>query len=294
MAMYVVAGATGRVGSIVAGELLEHGARVRVIVRDPQRAIAWERRGAEVALGSLTDGEFLSGVLRGADGFFALLPEDPNAADFHGDRRRMVDAMVARVHDSGVSHVVLLSAVAAALADGNGPCKDLHYFENALRATPTRMTTLRPCWFQENVAMVIQPAVGAGVYPNFLPSADAVLPTIATRDVGRCAASVLLATPGESEIIDLVGPSYSVRQLADALGKAIGKTLQIVPVPSAGHVPALLQAGLSQSFAEAVAELYNCFAHRRITPQGNRIIAGTTTVEEVLVQLLAPPLAASS
>jgi hypothetical protein len=95
-----------------------------------------------------------------------------------------------------------------------------------------------------------------------------------------------LNPPQSSEVVDLFGPSYSVRQMADALGAALGRTLQIVNIPAAGHVAALTQAGLSRSFAESVAELYACFAAGRISPQGDRSIAGTTRLEEVLPGLL--------
>jgi uncharacterized protein YbjT (DUF2867 family) len=274
------------VGSVVANELLGHGDGVTVIVRGPQAAGAWERRGAQAVVGSLGDQAILTRVLRGAAGFFAILPEDASADDFHGVRRGIASAMAAAVGVSGVPHVVLLSAVAAVLPDGNGPAKDLHYLENALRATGTSVTALRAAWFQENIAMVIQPAMHAGIYPNMMPSADITFPTIATRDVGRIAAGLLRNPPQSSEVVDLFGPSYSVSQQADALGAALGKTLQIVDIPAAGHIAALTQAGLSRSFAESVAELYACFAAQRITPQGDRSLAATTTLEEVLPGLL--------
>src|SRR4051812_40142466 len=89
MATFVVAGVTGRVGSAVAAELAARGQHVRGISRGAD--------GGGVAQGSLDDADFLTRTLAGADGFFALLPEDPFAADFHGDRRAMADAMATAV-----------------------------------------------------------------------------------------------------------------------------------------------------------------------------------------------------
>ena len=83
------------------------------------------------------------------------------------------------------------SAIAAALPDGNGPAKDLHYRENRLRACGTTLTALRACYLQDNVASALTPATQAGIFPNFLPSADFVSPMIATQDVGRFAAAAL-------------------------------------------------------------------------------------------------------
>ena len=93
MANYVVAGATGRVGSVVARELLSRRASVRVIVRSDQAATAWTKRGASVAMGSLHDEAFLATLFRGAQAAFVLLPENVDPTNFHGARRRMADAI---------------------------------------------------------------------------------------------------------------------------------------------------------------------------------------------------------
>ena len=166
MSTYVVAGVTGRVGSVVASELLAKDEKVRLIVRSAERGRVWTARSAELAVGSLEDRAFLTGALRGASGCFALLPEDPVAAEFHATRRRIADSIAAAVKQSGVPHVVMMSAISAHLPDRNGPGKDLHYLEQALRATATTLTAARACYFQENIAAVIAPAKQEGIYPG--------------------------------------------------------------------------------------------------------------------------------
>jgi uncharacterized protein YbjT (DUF2867 family) len=286
MAKYAVAGVTGRVGSIVASELLKHGDCVTVIVRDEARGPDWTRRGAQVACGSLDDGFFVSHVLRDSAGFFALLPENVAPDDFHGARRRMADAIAGAVYDSGVPHVVILSAIGAVLPDGNGPAKDLHYCEHRLRACGATLTALRACYFQDNVASALKPARHAGIYPNFLPSAEVAFPMVATRDVGWFAAAALTSPPPKSEVIDLFGPTYSVRQVAEYLGAALGKSLEIVNIPAEGHVTALMQAGLPRQIAEAVAEMFDAFSAGRLIPQGDRSLHGRTTIDLVIAECL--------
>jgi len=287
MSLYVVAGVTGRVGSVVANQLLAQGAKVRGIVRDRKRGAAWSARGAELAMGSLEDATFLTHSLEGASGFFTLLPEDLSASDFHGHRRRMADAIAAAVKQSRVPHVVMHSALGAVLPDRNGPAKALHQLENALRATGVKLTANRASYLQENIASVIPPARQGGVYPNLMPSADAPFPTIATVDVGRFAARALATPPRASEVVDLLGPAYSIRQLAEKLGAALGKTLQIVDIPPAGQIAALTGAGLPRVFAEAVAELFASIAAGLIAPSGDRTLVGTTTIDEILPGLLS-------
>jgi uncharacterized protein YbjT (DUF2867 family) len=283
MAKYVVAGATGRVGSVVARELLNRNEAVTVIVRDEARGREWTRRGADVAVGSLDDRAFVARVVRGAAGFFTLLPENVPADDFHGARRRMADALAGGSRDGGVPHVAMLSAIAAVLPDGNGPAKDLHYCERRLAET-TPVTLLRACYFQDNVAGAIQPAREAGLYPNFLASADAPIPMIAARDVGRFAAEALLAPPRGREIVDLFGPEYSIRQVARALGEALGKELQIVDVPPARHSDTLVDAGVPRPIADAIAEMFGAFNAGLIRPRGDRALVGSTPIVDIITR----------
>src|SRR5262249_25624206 len=141
--MYVIAGASGHVGSVAANQLLQQGKKVKVIVRDAQKGALWSQRGAEVAVGELQDTAFLTGGLKGATGFFTLLPPKYGAPDFFVFQKQSSDAIAGAVKASGVPHVVLLSSLGADLPAGTGPIKGLHYLENALRATGTRVTAIR-------------------------------------------------------------------------------------------------------------------------------------------------------
>ncbi|MFO0760038.1 MAG: NmrA family NAD(P)-binding protein [Byssovorax sp.] len=284
--MFVVAGVTGHVGSVVAEQLLAKGQKVKVIVRDAQKGAAWAQKGAEIAVGELGDAAFLTGALKNATGFFVLLPPNYAAADFYAVQLETTASIAAAVKASGVPHVVMLSSVGADLSAGNGPIKGLFHLENALRATGTQLTAIRAGMFQENVGMSVGPAKAMGMYFNFLPSADFPSPMIATRDIGALAAESLLSPSGKSEIVDLHGPAYSQRQIAEKLGAAIGKTLQIVDVPQAGWINAFMQGGMSEQLAGIFAEMYGGFLSGAITPKGDRMVQGKTTLDEVLKALV--------
>jgi uncharacterized protein YbjT (DUF2867 family) len=281
-AMFVIAAASGRTGKVVAEALLSRKRQLRLVTREAERVEPLGSRGAEVVVAARDDAQALGTALDGAAGFYTLLPDDPSLPDFHGDRRRMVDATAAAIAARRVPHVVFLSAAAAVLPDGNGPAKDLHYAEQALRDAAPKLTIVRASYFQDNVLATAAVARSEGIYPSFLPSADFAFPTVATRDVGRLVARLLVEPPAKSEVIDLVGPSYSTRDMADKLGRALGKPLRIVDIPAAAHVDALSRAGLPRPFAEAVAEMFACFASGRISPQGDRVEKATTTLDDVL------------
>lgn len=285
--MYVIAGVTGRVGSAAAQVLLDQGERVRVLVRDEARGAAWRARGAEVAVATLQDRAALARALAGARGLFTLLPEEPAVPDVRGHRRRMADAIAAAVTGAGVPHVVLLSATGAYLSEGAGPINELHYAEQVLRDSGTRLTALRAGYFQDNALAALAPARHDGIYPSLFPSADVAFPMVAARDVGRFAARCLVEPPARGEVVDALGPVSSVRDLAGALGRALGKELRIVDIPAAAHVDALTRAGIPAPFAEALAEMFSCFAAGRIAPRGDRAVFGTTTVDETLAHRMA-------
>lgn len=280
--MFVVAGVTGHVGSVVAKTLLAQKHKVKVIVRDADKGKEWSQAGAEVAIGSLEDQAFLTSALKGASGFFALLPPNYQALDFFATQKKTADAIAGAVKESRVPHVVMLSSIGAELAEGTGPIKGLHYLEEKLRATGVKLSAIRAASFQENFHSVLGPARQAGIFPNFAPSADHPIPMIATKDIGALAAQSLSSPPAKSEIVDLQGPAYSYRQVAEKLGRALGKTLKVVDIPAAGHVSALVQAGFSKNLAQEFAEMYAGLASGKIAPRGDRLVQGKTGIDEVI------------
>jgi uncharacterized protein YbjT (DUF2867 family) len=283
---FVVAGVTGRVGSVVARELLSRGHRVRAVLRreaDPGRLPPpIQRRRA-----SLDDPGALARALEGADGLFTLLPENVAPDDFHGHRRRMAEAIAGAVHEAGVPRVVMLSSLAAGVAAGNGPVRGLHHMENVLRATRATVIAVRSTYFQDNVVTLAPLARATGSYPSFLPSLDAPLPTAATRDVGRFAAACLEEQGARGEAVDILGPAYSNRQMAQALGAVLGRSVRVVEIPPERHVEALVEGGLPRAVAEVYAEMFAGMAAGIMSPRGDRRVEVTTTLEQTLQESVA-------
>jgi uncharacterized protein YbjT (DUF2867 family) len=89
----LVLGATGRQGSAVTAALLDRGARVRALVRDPASARA--RRlgayGVEIVAGALDDRASLAAAMRGARAVFALIT--PFEAGVDAGRGYQVDIL---------------------------------------------------------------------------------------------------------------------------------------------------------------------------------------------------------
>src|SRR4051812_2474905 len=283
--MIVVAGVTGRVGSVVARSLLSRKQKIKAVVRDAAKGREWSQAGAEIAVGSLDDAQFLGQALRGAQAFFTLLPPNYGAPDFIESQYRTADAIAQGVKESRVPHVVLLSSVGADLPSGTGPIKALHRLEEKLRATSAKVCAVRASYFQENVESALGPAKQSGIFPVF-GNPDHPFPMVATRDIGAAAAEQLLHEPARGEVVDVVGPSFSYRQGAASLGAALQKSLQIIEIPASEHVATLIKAGLNPAVAREMAEMYAAFNAGKAGPKGDRMVEGKTGIDETIRALV--------
>jgi uncharacterized protein YbjT (DUF2867 family) len=287
--MFVIAGVTGHVGSVAAQTLLAQGQKIKVLVRDAKKAEAWSKQGAEVAIGQLDDATFLTGALKGATGFFALLPPDFTPPDMFARQVQKADAITAAVKASHVPHVVILSSLGADHDRGNGPFRGANYLEKKLRETSTQLTTIRAGMFQENIANSVGSAKAQGLFFNMGPSQDYPMPLIATKDIGALVAKSLMAPAAKNEVIDLHGPAYSVKDQATKLGAALGKELKIIDVPASEHHKAYVQAGMPEHAAASFTEMQAFFASGTAKPVGDRMVQGATTLDEVIKAVLAAP-----
>lgn len=283
--MYAITGVTGHVGGATARELLAAGRPVRAVVRDAAQGEPWAAEGvegAEVAVADLGDRAALAEAFRGCDGAFVLLPtalSEPEPDTYH---RRLADSIAGAVGDSGVPHVVMLSSIGAELPDGTGPIRWLHHLENQLRATDVLLTSIRSWHFQEKVETVLGAALEAGVYPVFGDSADIPTTMIATRNIGTAVAESLLSPPPASEIIELDGPQYTERQVADKLAAVLGKALQVVTIPRDGWVDAMVDAGVPPPLAAELIGLYDAEQRGILQPNGERQYTCSTTIDDTL------------
>lgn len=273
--MFVIAGASGHTGSVVASTLLAQGKKVRVIVRDEKKGAPWRQKGAEVAVASLDDAAALGRALAGADGVYALIPPDFAAEDPLAAQARIVDGWTHAIAAARPRHVVLLSSVGAELPGGTGPIVTVHRAEERLRATGVKLTALRAAYFMENWGGVAAPARASGVLPSMIAPGRAAS-MVATADIGGVAAEALLEGERAPELIELAGPrDYTPEEVAAAFGAALGKRVQVVPVPEEGIEPALAQAGFKPKLAALFREMNAGFNRGSIhwsgTPRRGRV-----------------------
>lgn len=266
--LYVVMGASGNVGGVVATRLLEAGKKVRVVARNAERLKAFAGRGAEVMTGSLEDAEFVSRALSGATAAYTLIPPNPGAQGFRAYQNRVAAALVKGAQTAQVSHVLTLSSVGAHLPRGNGPVAGLYDMERAFgELHGAHVIHLRPTYFMENLLG----NVGAIKQMGFIGGAllpDLAIPMIATRDIGEVAAQHLLARDWSGHWVrELLGPrDLTMNEVTKVLGAAIDKPdLKYMQFPYEDAEKAMIGMGLPAEMAGLYIEMTRGFNDGLIT-----------------------------
>lgn len=278
---YVVAGVTGNTGTVVANSLLAHGEPVRVVVRDANKGDAWRSRGAEVAVADLGDARALTAALRGARGAYLLVPP-AHVPDFRAYQKQVAEALTSAVRGSEVPHVVLLSSIAAQHPSGTGPITGLHIAERLLGDVPrTVVSSVRAGYFMENLTSSFS-ALEQGVLPSFLPATLAI-PMVATADIGRTAATLLLEPPSASQIVELAAPPVTFNDVADALTRILGTTIRVQEAPLDAVVPTLVGFGMTEDLALIFREFFAALTSGHVRFEGtHRSVTAPTRIEAFL------------
>ena len=256
--MYVVLGASGNTGHVVATNLLAGGQKVRVVGRNAAHLQSLAAKGAEAFVADVADAVALAKAFDQADSAYVMIPPNPTSTDPLGYSNRVGDAIAAAVQNAGTKNVVALSSVGADKDSGTGPVLGLHNLEQKLnQIIGANVLHLRATYFMENTlpqAGAI-PKMGSAVGPL---RPDLKLPMIAARDIGNVAAEALLhPTVRGKQTRELLGPrDLTYNEVATIIGRAIGKPdLKYVQAPDDQFRSVLVQMGMSDQFARLLLEM---------------------------------------
>ncbi len=256
--MYVIIGATGNTGSVVANKLLAQGKKVRVVGRNAGHLAQFTAKGAEPLVGNVTDKNTVTKAFTGAQAAYVMLPPDPSVQDFVAHADQITETLASAIEKSGVKHVVSLSSVGADKPKNTGPIVGLHRLEDRLnRISGLNALHLRAAYFMENTLGQADAIAQMGSVAGSI-SPELKFPIIATRDIGVFAADVLsrLNFAGH-QVQELLGPrDLSYGEITAIIGKAIGKSdLKYAKLTSEQFRGVLVQMGMSQNFADLLSEM---------------------------------------
>jgi uncharacterized protein YbjT (DUF2867 family) len=288
--MYAITGATGHIGSRIAGLLLEKGKPVRVIGRNFERLSGLVGKGAEACVGTLEDAKFLSEAFAGAEAVFAMIPPNMQTDDFPAFQKRVSESIVEAVRAAKITHVVNLSSLGAELPRGTGPIAGLYDHEKRMaRVKGPSIVNLRAAFFMENLLPNLDMIRNQGINGSPLKP-DMRIPMIATRDIVDAAVKYLpIRGMPAITVRELLGQrNLSMNEATQILGKAIGKPdLKYVQFPYESAREAMIKMGLSASITDLFIEMYRAINDGRLmrnlvrTPENTTATSFETFVREV-------------
>jgi uncharacterized protein YbjT (DUF2867 family) len=277
--MYVITGATGNTGSVIAAKLLARGEKVRVIGRDAGRLGGFVQKSAEAFVADVTDAAALTKAFTGAKAVYAMIPPNPASTDVSGYQERVSDALLAAIANAGVGHAVVLSSVGADKAEKTGPVVGLHNLEQKLNGVAgLNALYVRAGYFMQNTLAQISVIKSFGLLGGPL-RVDLPVAMIAARDIGDWAAEELLRLSFSGKLArELLGQrDLTYQEVASVIGKAIGRPkLTYSQFPLQLIKPALLQSGMSSNMADLILEMSEALNSGYMAPLEPRSAQNTT------------------
>jgi uncharacterized protein YbjT (DUF2867 family) len=288
-ATYVILGATGNTGSLIADSLLSKGKKVRVVGRDAGRLQRFVRKGAEAFTADVSDAVALTKAFSGARAAYLMLPP----LNSREEQERESDAIAKAVTESGLRYAVNLSSYGAHVPKGTGPVTGLHSSEQKLNAiNGLNVLHLRAAYFMENNLAAISMIQGMGIFGHaLLPHLK--LPMIATRDVGPYAAPRLLDLDfSGKQTRELLGErDLSMTEATAVIARGIGKPdLRYEQFPYDQVQQVLEQMGMPPNKAAVYIEMFEAINAGVLAAQEPRSRENTTTTsfEKFVQDVFAP------
>ncbi|MDZ7863109.1 SDR family oxidoreductase [Acidovorax sp.] len=272
----LITGATGNVGRQVVHQLVNRGAELRALVRDP--ATAKLPVGVQTVQGDLLDVDALRRAFDGVTTLFllnAVVPDEFTQA--------LLALNLAR--EAGIERVVYLSVIHSDRYLNVPHFAGKFGVERMLEQMGFGATILRPAYFLDNDHSIKDVVRNYGVYP--MPIGSKGLAMVDVRDIAEVAAIELLRRERASEPlplarINLVGPDTLTGEAVAALwSAALGR-----PVAYGGDDTAGFETNLRNAMPQWMAYDMRLMAERFLT---DGMVPEAGDVQR-LVQLLGRPL----
>ncbi|HEY2308553.1 MAG TPA: SDR family oxidoreductase [Streptosporangiaceae bacterium] len=249
--MILLAGGTGRLGTVLATRLIGHGLAVRVLTRDPARAGHLAALGVEVAAGDVRDRASLAPALDGAGvvvsavhGFTGPGGVSPATVDYQGNIN-LIDAARA----TG-AQLVLMSVAGAAADSPMELFRMKHAAEEHLRASGARWTIVRATAFFELWIDILGSTAARSGRPVVFGRGDNPINFVSVTDVAALVEHAVTDPAARGRLLEIGGPeNLTFNQLATAIQAAAGRT------SASRHVPPLVLRLMAQTAGRLKPEL---------------------------------------
>jgi NAD(P)H dehydrogenase (quinone) len=235
----IVTGATGKTGSVVVAELLKAGYPVRALVhREDGRSARIESRGAEIAVADLNDTERVADALKDVQRAYFCPPYDPY----------MIQGAVAfsiAAKEAGIEQIVGLSQWLASPSHPSLVTQQSWLVDRLFSMTPgVAHTVVNPGFFADNYLGTIGLAAHLGIFPWVYGNSRNAPPS--NEDIARVAVAALMDPARHAgKSYRPTGPELlGAEDMARAIGRAVGRSVRVVPTPTWLFMKAVKRAGL--------------------------------------------------
>lgn len=259
--MFVITGASGNTGKIAAIELLKIGHKVKALGRNAENLQNLKDLGAEIAVGSLSDVNFLTNEFKGATAVYAMIPPNFVTNNFRQYQNEVGNAINSALINANVNNVVVLSSIGAHLTDNAGVVQGLYDFEQLLNKNEKlNAVYLRAGYFLENLFGQMQTIKNMGIMGSPM-NGEIKVPMVFTGDIGKVTAEELLnllsGKINGKKIRYVAGQrDISNNEVASIIGKTIGiENLPYIQFPYEDAKAAMLAGGLTESLSNGYLEL---------------------------------------
>ncbi|MFI5959150.1 NAD(P)H-binding protein [Cryptosporangium sp. NPDC051539] len=254
--MIVITSPTGNIGGQLVQDLLDAGAPVRVIARDPARLAPGVLDRVEVVRGSHRDADVVDEAFDRASAVFWLVPADRQAASVSDAYSGFAQAGIAAM--KSVGRVVGISALGrgTAVAGRAGHVTATLAMDDLITATGVPYRALTMPSFMDNTIRQAGAIATQGAF--FGPSRpDMPVPMVATRDIAAVAARLLLDESWTgSEEVPVLGPEdITFDQMAEIISDVLGRPVRYQQVPGEAFKATMSKNGNSEPMAQAYLDM---------------------------------------
>jgi len=238
--LIVVTTPRGNIGRQLLEQLLQSGARIRVIDRDPSRLPKHVLERVDVVQGSHGEASAVNHAFEGAQTVFWVCPPDPGADSVEKAYLEFTRPASEAIRSRGVARVVTVSAIGrgSELAKRAGHVTASLAMDDVLAATGAHFRALAMPSFMDNLLRQVAPIGTQGVF--FSPiSGDLKLPTCAARDIAAVATDLLLdrSWTGTGSVAVLGPEDLSFNDMARIMSEVLGSRCATSRSPSRTSKP---------------------------------------------------------
>ncbi|MBW4484739.1 MAG: NmrA family NAD(P)-binding protein [Tildeniella torsiva UHER 1998/13D] len=253
--MHIILGGTGNVGSAVARALLNRREPVLIVTRNPSKAEALRRDGADIAVADVHDVETLRAIFRQGQRLFLLNPPAAPSRDVAAEERRSLAAILSAIDGSGLQKIVAESTYGAQPGERIGDLGVLYEMEQALATQPIPTAIIRAAYYMSNWCASLQSAREQGIVQMLYP-ADFKLPMVAPSDIGAIAARLMTEPIEQTGLHYVEGPDrYSSQDVAAAFATALGRPVSAESIPRDQWLVMFKSINFSNEAAESFANM---------------------------------------